>query len=203
MIFIDHKSIAAIGYPSKYVWLFDQLNSPNKIQKNINSNFAYNRKDTCRSFLGVVENKSAHCFEGSVSFAYILLYLHGYNPKVVLIQAENDVDHTIVVYRSFGKWGSIAMSSHEELKDRVPIHNSLKDLMMTYYPVYTSDYPEYFGQLSMVGFSDPIDLVERFGTQWFFLQGNNALDYLYDHITDNVMCTNIFTDKRYVYPPEV
>lgn len=182
---------------------FSTLNNPQKIQKYLKSELEYNYNDTLRSFRGVVENESADCFEGAVSFAYILLYYWKFDPRIVFIQAENDVDHTLVVYKKNKKYGSVAMSRHQELMGKPPEYNSLFDLIYSYYPDYTSDYPEFLGQLSMRGFSDPIDLVKKFGTGWFFLPGDNALEHIYDHVTENVQCTSIFTKARYPYPPEV
>ncbi len=182
---------------------FSALNNPQKIQEYLQSELEYNYNDTLRSFRGVVENKTADCFEGAVSFASILLYYWRFYPKIVFIQAENDADHTLVVYKKNGKYGSVAMSRHKELMGKPPQYHSLFDLVYSYYPDYTSDYPEFLGQLSMRGFSDPIDLVDKFGTEWFFLPGDDALEFIYDHITDDIMCTSIFTRERYPYPPEI
>lgn len=183
--------------------LISQLKTPERIQTYLNDSLIYNFEDTTRSFRGVLESKMADCFEGGVSFAYILLHYHGFNPKIVMIQAENDVDHTLVVYRKKRLWGSIAKSRHKELTGKRAEFSTLRELILSYYPDYTSDYPKYKGQYSMVGFSDPIDLVKKFGTDWFFLPGDFALQHLYDTFTSGVMCTNVFTEERYPYPPEV
>lgn len=200
---LDLKSILELGCPKKILSLLNKLNHPRTIQDYMKNKLEYNhRDDTNRSFLGVVEAKAADCFEGSVSFAYVLLYLWGYDPRIVLIHAVNDVDHTLVVYKRYDKLGSVAMSRQKELMDRPAVFSNLKDLVLDYYPHYTSIYPKYAGQLTMRGFSDPINLVKKFGIGWFFLPGNNAIEYLYKHIADNLTCTNIFTGKRYPYPPE-
>jgi hypothetical protein len=178
------------------------LSTPGLVQEYLNNKIAYNPKDTFRSLHGILKTGEADCFEGSVSFAYILLSKWGYDPRIVIMQAIKDVDHLITVYKQEGRYGSVAMSSQESLKDRPPIYPTIHDLVVSYYPYYTSIYPEYKGQKTMIGYSDPINLIERFGTNWFMLPGDNALEYLYDHITDNVYCTNLHTFNRYPYPPE-
>lgn len=194
------ERLLGLGLPKKLLPLLKRLNTPQKIQEYLRA-LHYNHEETHRSFVGVASTLEADCFEGA-TFAYILLYLHGYDPKVVMIQAENDVDHLVVTYKQNDSFGAVAMSRDHELTDRPPIFNTLHNLIMSYYPYYTSIYPEYAGQLTMVGFSDPVDLVVRFGVRWFFLNGDNALKYLYSRVAENVMCTHIFTGKRYLYPPE-
>lgn len=197
----SRDSLLGLGLAKNFLPLLQRLSTPQKIQYFMRLKFHYNHEETHRSFVGVATTLQADCFEGG-TFAYTLLYLHEYNPKIVMIHAENDVDHLIVTYQHDKNYGSVGMSRQYKLTDRPPIFNTMRDLIMSYYPHYTSSYPEYEGQHTMVGFSDAVDLVEKFGVNWFFLPGDTALEYLYDHVADNVMCTHIFTGNRYPYPPE-
>jgi len=202
----DEKSLLEMGFPEKFLSLFYHLSTPEKIQDYLKKELVYNEKETFRSFIDIAESKTADCFEGGVGFAYPLLYLHGYHPQIVMIHADNkiDVDHTLVAYRLKNKIGTIAKSNYPLLTDRPPEFDTLRDLILTYYPHYVCEIKEheFHGMYTVIGFSDPIDLVKKFGTGWFFARGDNALEYLYDHFTEDVLCTRMFSSCRFPYPPE-
>ncbi len=203
---IKESYLLKIGFPKKYLPLFYQLDSPDKIQEYLKKELVYNEKETFRSFIDITELKTADCFEGGVGFAYPLLYLHGYNPQIVMIHADNkiDVDHTLVAYRLGNKIGTIAKSNYPLLMDRPPEFDSLHDLILTYYPHYVCEIKEheFHGMYTVIGYSDPIDLVKKYGTEWFFARGNAALKHLYDTFTEDVLCTRMFSNYRFPYPPE-
>lgn len=193
-----------INCPIEFYSLIQELNTPFKIQKYMKERLTYHHQDTVKSFPHIIRDHTADCFEGGIGFAYPILYYWGYDPSVVMLHADHkrDFDHTLIIYKKKNKIGSIAKSSFPTLMDRKPIHSSLHELIDTYYPYYVSDFPEYVGENTLIGYSDPIDLIAAFGTDWFFLKGDNALKNLYDHFTDGIMCTNYFTKKRFLYPPE-
>jgi hypothetical protein len=203
---VEEKYLADLGFPEKYFSLINLLNTPEKIQEYLKKELVYNEKETFRSFIDIAESKIADCFEGGVGFAYPLMYLHGYNPRIVMIHADNkiDVDHTLVAYRIENKIGTIAKSNYPLLMDRPPEFDTLRDLILTYYPHYVCEIKEheFHGMYTVIGFSDPIDLVKKFGTEWFAVRGNNALENVYDHFIDDVMCTRMFSSHRFPYPPE-
>lgn len=203
---VDQLYLLKIGFPEKYIPLIQKLNAPEKIQAYLKKDLVYNEKEAFKSFIDIVETKTADCFEGGVGFAYPLMYLHGYHPQIVMIHADNkiDVDHTLVAYRIGDKIGTVAKSNYPLLMDRPAEFDSLRDLILTYYPHYVCEIKghEYQGKYTVIGFSDPIDLIKKFGTDWFFARGDNALKNLYDHFTDNVMCTRMFSNYRFPYPPE-
>ncbi len=201
---IDSHILEKLGCPASLSTLCQRLNTPSTIQQYMVEHFIYNNSDTNSGFLTIIQHMSADCFEGGAGFAFPLLYLHGYYPKIVMIQADNriDVDHTLVVYRKNNFIGSIAWSSYKTLMDRPPIFSSLRDLIMTYFPHYTCELPQYKGHYTVIGYSDPIDLVNKFGREWFFTSGSRALQHIYDNFTEHVYCTSLFGNKRYLYPPE-
>ncbi len=203
---VEEKLLLEMGFPEKLIPFINRLNTPEKIQEYLKKELVYNEKEIFQSLIDIAETKIADCFEGGVGFAYPLMYLHGYNPKVVMIHADNqiDVDHTLVAYRLGDKIGTIAKSNYPLLMDRPPEFSSLRDLILTYYPHYVCEIKEheYHGMYTVIGYSDPIDLVKKFGTEWFFARGENALKNLYDHFTDDVMCTRMFSNYRFPYPPE-
>ncbi len=205
MIIGEKNLIEQLNCPEELLPVIRKLKSPRLIQNYIGENFTYNHSDTTyRSFIEVMKTYNADCFEGGIGFAYPLLYLWGYHPQIVLIHAdhEKDVDHNLVTYRYKNRLGAIAMSSYKELLDRLPLFDNMQELIMSYYHHYTCPDPRWFNEYTVIGYSDPVDLVKKFGTGWFFLPGETALKYLYDHYMDGVMCTPVFTGERYPYPGE-
>ncbi len=205
MIINENSLVKQLGCPEELLPLIRKLRSPRLIQNFMEEKFTYNHSDTTfRSFIEVVKTYNADCFEGCIGFAYPLLYIWGYHPEIVLIHAdhEKDVDHNLVVYRYRHKLGSIAMSSYKTLLDRLPLFDNMQDLIMSYYHHYTCPDPRWLGEHTVIGYSDPINLVEKFGTKWFFMPGETTLKYLYDHYMDNIKCTKVFGGERYPYPGE-
>ncbi len=196
-----------LGCPEKYISLVKQLNTPWEIQDYINTYFTYNQSDTTRSVVGILETKRkpAHCFEGAM-FAYALLWVHGWKPGVVLLQAGDNKygeDHNIVPYRYGDRLGAVAMSAWDSLKAKPPIYPSLRDLVFAgYHFPFTSELDQFPGVWNLIGFSDKRDLVDMFGTDWMFREGNDALQEIYHNYAKNLMCTHLFNGSRYPYIDE-
>ncbi len=201
---VGPEKLTELGCPENLTPLIQQLKTPALIQDYIKKHLIYDHADNYRAVVDVVKDKKADCFQGTIGFAYPLLYLWGYHPQIVMLQADNvrDVDHNLAVYRIKNKLGAIAMSNFPLLTDRPAIFDSLYELAESYYPHYWTDWPKYYGELTMVGFCQPIDLAKKFGTGWFFQKGRNALKNLYDTYTEGLVCTDIFTSKKYAYPEE-
>jgi hypothetical protein len=192
-----------LGCPEDLIPLAQQLNDPWKVQEYTNSNLKYDHSVDTRGFVGVARTGLAHCFEGAM-FCYTALWVNGWEPRVVLLQADNKYgeDHNIVVYRHNNHLGAIAMSSWQTLKDRPPVFTSLRDLIgFGYWFAYTSELvPKYTGVYNLVGYTDPINLVEKFkDTKWMFREGTSAEDSIFRQYVKGEKCTNLFTGKRYFY----
>jgi len=169
-----------LGCPGDLIPLVQQLDTPQKIQEYVDSHLVYDHSDDTRGLVGVFRDGKAHCFEGAL-FIDTLLEVHKRGPKVVLLQAGGGKrniygeDHNIVVYRYKDRLGSVAMSSWPTLKDRPPVFHSLRDLVaIGYWNAYTSEVPGYEKVHNLIGFTDPIDLVKKFGTNWMFRDGPHA-----------------------------
>lgn len=201
----SEKQLQKLGCPEDLISLARELKDPWKVQDYINSHFTYDHSDDTRGFVGVARDNLAHCFEGAI-FAYTALWFHGWDPKVVLLQADNNYgeDHNIVVYRYKNRLGSVAMSNWQTLKSRPPVFSNLRDLVgFGYWNEYTSELPGYDGVHNLVGFTDPINLVEKFGnTSWMFKEGREATLPIFENFVRGATCTNLFTGERYKYVDE-
>jgi hypothetical protein len=183
--------------------LVRSLDIPEKVQAFLAADVAYNFEPDGATAFGPVEvlrQRRAHCFEGAV-FAAALLWFHGWEPLVVLLEAPQDFDHNLVVYRRDGKWGSVSQSRHEELRGKPAQFQSLRELVLSYYPDYYSDWTHDRNDLTLRGFSPPIDL-RAFGSGW--ITGGGW--HLYFHLLDGVRLERLFptgeADRYYEYPRE-
>jgi hypothetical protein len=184
--------------------LAGSLDSPEKVQAFLAAEVAYNFEPdgvTAYGPIEVLRRRVAHCFEGAV-FAAALLWFHGWEPLLVLLEAPQDFDHNLVVYRREGVWGSVSQSRHEELRGKPPRFATLRELVLSYYPDYYSDWTHDRGDLTLRGFSQPIDL-RRFGPGWVTSAG---AWHLYYHLLDGVRLEKLFpvgeADRYYSYPLE-
>jgi hypothetical protein len=115
----------------------------------------------------IIQTGRAHCFEGAL-FAYMVNYLHVHDPKLVLLESRQDYDHNLVVFTDpvTGLWGSNAHSRYPNIGGRHAKYESLHALVLDYKPYYYSSFTEDPKDLTLVGYSEPMDLVAMFGTEW-------------------------------------
>ncbi|GMU63564.1 MAG: hypothetical protein AMXMBFR34_53270 [Myxococcaceae bacterium] len=107
------------------------------------------------------------CFEGAM-FAYAVNTLQGHEPRLVLLEASQDSDHNLVVWRDAGTglYGCNAHSAFPNLNGRAPTFGSIRALGESYHPYYYSDRSRDPDELTLVGYSEPLDLVARHGPGW-------------------------------------
>jgi len=181
----------------------ERLDSPQKGQAFLSAEVSYNFEPEGPTAYGPVEvlrRRAAHCVEGAV-FAAALLWYPGGEPLLVLLEAPRDFDHNLVVYRRDGLWGSVSQSRHEELRGKPPRFPSLRELVLSYYPDYYSDWTHDPTDLTLRGFSPPIEL-RAFGPGW--VTGGGW--HLYFRLLDGVRLERLFpageAERWYEYPRE-
>lgn len=128
------------------------LNTPDKIQKYLDT-LVYNTADDATSPRYVMMTGDAHCLEGGM-LAACALELRGHKPLMVSMQAVDDDDHVIVVYKEKHGWGAISKSSTTLLRAREPRYKTIRELVMSYFDFYFTT----SGKKSLYGFSAPINL---------------------------------------------
>lgn len=116
--------------------LVGSLRTPRAVQRFLNR-LPYNTEPppdpaTLRSFRGVVANWTANCLEAAITSA-VILEQHGYPPLVMSLESIDGLDHVIFVYRSRGRWGSVARSRDPGLHGRRPIFRSVRHLAQSYF----------------------------------------------------------------------
>ena len=117
--------------------LIRRFGTPQSVQRYLNE-LPYNtepRGDTLRSFRQMVRAGRAHCLEAALAAACILEQ-HGYPPMVMSLASADKLDHVIFVYRSRGRWGSVARSRDPGLHGRRPVFRTLRALAESYFDPY-------------------------------------------------------------------
>jgi hypothetical protein len=132
--------------------LLRSLTSPMEIQMFLNK-LPYNSRPTALSPRRVLKERTAHCFEGAL-FAAAALRLLGHPPLIVDMEAKNDDDHVIAVFKKGGRWGAVAKSNTTLLRYREPVYRSLRELVMSYFDMYFNTR----GDKSLRTYSRPVNL---------------------------------------------
>jgi len=101
----------------------------------------------------VLRERTAHCLEGAV-FAAAALRALGFPPLLLDLEAVQDTDHVVAVFRVRGHWGAIAKSNFSGLRYREPVHRSLRELVMSYFEGYIN----LRGDRTLRAYSRPVDL---------------------------------------------
>jgi hypothetical protein len=96
---------------------------------------AYHLQDTAWSPRKVLAEQSSHCLEAAI-FAAAALRVNGYPPLLLDLEAEQDTDHVIAVFREDGCWGAIAKSNYAGLRWREPVYRTLRELALSYFNSY-------------------------------------------------------------------
>ncbi len=132
---------------------------PSEIQQFLNS-LKYREDGGAVSPLVVERTGVANCFDGAV-YAAAALETIGYPPLIVDMEAKNDDDHVIAVYRLDG-WGAIAKSNTTMLRSREPVYRSLRELVMSYFDSYFNT----DGYKSLRSYSAPVNLRRFDSLSW-------------------------------------
>lgn len=140
---------------------FSRLTNPHKIQDFLDG-LAYNTSDKTFSPREVLQRRQAHCMDGAL-FAAVALQRLEHPPALMDLRAVNDDDHVIAVYREKGLWGAVAKSNTTLLRYRDPVYRTLRELALSYFPMYFNT----AGEMSLREYSCSFSL-ERFGPEWMF-----------------------------------
>jgi hypothetical protein len=101
----------------------------------------------------VLREGTAHCLEAAI-FAAAALRVLGLPPLVLDLEAVQDTDHVIAVYRLRGHWGAIAKSNFSGLRYREPVYRSVRELVMSYFESYVN----LRGERTLRAYSRPVNL---------------------------------------------
>ena len=185
------------------------LDTPAKVQTFLDTQLFYNddhisveQDETAMPPRRVLQTGMAHCFEGAL-FAYAVNYLHGHQPRFMLLETTQDIEHNLVVWQDprTGLYGCNAHSTFPGLDGRRAEYATLYDLAASYYPYYYSVRSDDRNDIVLIGYSNPFDLTERFGIAWMAAE-ENLWDIYYTYIDDSVTFHYLENDsgEPHLYP---
>lgn len=135
--------------------VFRKLKQPERIQRFLDD-LPYNKEKhgaTCLSPRGVLRERTAHCMEGALLGAAALRML-GHPPLLLDLEAVQDTDHVLAIFRSHGCWGAVAKSNFSGIRFREPVYRTLRELAISYFDHYYN----LRGEKTLRGFSRPVNL---------------------------------------------
>lgn len=151
------------GLTRAEVALLRRLSTPDKVQRYLDD-LTYNLEkggDTVRSPRRVMRDRTAHCAEGAF-FAAAAFRVNGRPPLLVDLEADNDDDHVLALYRDRGLWGSVATSKFSGLRFRAPVYRTIRELVMSYF----EDYFNWDGDRTLRAYSRPLSLARFDRINW-------------------------------------
>jgi hypothetical protein len=136
------------------------LRDPFGIQRFLDAQ-PYHLQDTAWSPRRVLRENTSHCYEGAL-FGAAALRANGFPPLIMDLEAEQDTDHVIAVFKQHGHWGAIGKSNYTGCRYREPVYRTLRELALSYFDTYFNLRRE----RSLRTFSNPVDLTRFDHKNW-------------------------------------
>src|SRR5262244_3842841 len=110
------------GFAPRELRALRALRTPVGIQRALDA-MPYHLASSAWSPRRVLREGTAHCLEGAI-FAAAALRVLGYPPLLLDLEAVQDTDHVLAIYRQRDHWGAIAKSNFAGLRYREPVHRT-------------------------------------------------------------------------------
>lgn len=101
------------------------------------------------------------CMDGAL-FAAAALRVQGQKPLILDLEAVQDDDHVIALYRVKGLWGAVARSNYSGLRFREALFPTVRDLVLS----YVEGYFNLRRQKTLRRYSRPFDLSRFDAIDW-------------------------------------
>lgn len=133
-----------------------------RIQEYLDLSLVYDTKGgTCRSPRRVIRDGCCQCMDGAL-FAAAALRMQGYPPLILDLEAEQDDDHVLAVFRTKHGWGAIGRSNYSGLRYREPVYRTIRELVMSYFESYFNLRRE----KTLRAYSRPVNLARFDSIRW-------------------------------------
>ena len=136
------------------------LKSPLGVQRFLDD-IPYHLAPTAWSPRVVLRERSAHCLEGA-TFAAAALRVLGYPPLLLDLEADQDTDHVLAVFKERGHWGAVAKSNFTGCRYREPVYRTLRELALSYFHIYFN----LRGERTLRRYSRPVNLTQFDDYEW-------------------------------------
>src|SRR5688572_5089379 len=152
------------------------LRTPHRIQRFL-EDMPYHHANSAWSPRKVLHDRTAHCLEGAI-FAAAALRANGFPPLLFDLEAIQDTDHVLALYRVRGHWGAIGKSNFSGLRYREPVYRTLRELAMSYFDHYYN----LRGERTLRAYSRPVNLARFDRRSW--MTSDQPLWYLAEHLAE-------------------
>ncbi len=108
---------------------------------------------SCRSPRRALRERRVQCLDGAL-LAAAALRVQGQPALLFDLEAVQDDDHVLALFKSGGCWGAVGRSNYAGLRYREPVHRTLRELAVSYFD-------EYFnlrGERTLRRYSAPVSL---------------------------------------------
>jgi hypothetical protein len=164
------------GFTPRELQVLRALRTPDGIQHALDA-MPYHLASTAWSPRRVVRDRTAHCLEGAI-FAAAALRVLGHPPLLLDLEAVQDTDHVVAIYRERGHWGAIAKSNFSGLRYRAPVYRTLRELAISYFEGYVN----LRGDRTLRAYSRPVSLARFDRTHRGWMTSQDDLWFVAEHL---------------------
>jgi hypothetical protein len=152
------------------------LRTPSGIQRFLDD-LPYHLAGTAWSPRTVLHEKTAHCLEGAI-FAAAALRVLRFPPLILDLEADQDTDHVIAVFKLRGHWGAVAKSNFAGCRYREPVYRTLRELALSYFNTYFN----LRGERTLRRYSRPVNLARFDNRNW--MASEKAIWFIAEYLCD-------------------
>jgi hypothetical protein len=172
----NRKSAGAGEFSSSELRALRALKSPAGIQRFLDD-IPYHLAGTAWSPGTVLREKTAHCLEGAI-FAAAALRVLGFPPLIFDLEADQDTDHVLAIFKMRGHWGAIAKSNFAGCRYREPVYRTLRELALSYFNTYFN----LRGERTLRRYSRPVNLSRFDNRHW--MTSDKDIWYIAEYLCD-------------------
>jgi hypothetical protein len=120
------RGVNSFGFTRSELRTLRALKTPAGVQRFLDG-LPYNLSYTARSPQKVLRDRTASCLEGGI-FGAAALRVLGFPPLIFDLEADQDTDHVVAIFKVRGRWGAVAKSNrktdlvHRRTSLRNPAH---------------------------------------------------------------------------------
>src|SRR5881227_1106261 len=170
------RSTDNFGFGASELRTLRALKTPAGVQRFLDD-LPYNLSFTARSPQKVLRDRTASCLEGGI-FAAAALRIIGFPPLIFDLEAEQDTDHVIAIFKVREHWGAVAKSNFTGCRYREPVYRSLRELAMSYFNVYCN----LRGERTLRRYSRPVNLARFDHLNW--MTSENPIWFIAEYLCD-------------------
>src|SRR5215510_11936261 len=164
------------GFAPRELRALRALRTPVGVQRALEA-MPYHLAGSAWSPRRVLREGTAHCLEGAI-FAAAALRVLGFAPLLLDLEAVQDTDHVIGVFKHRGHWGAIAKSNFSGLRFREPVYRTVRELVMSYF----DDYINLRGERTLRAYSHPVDLARFDRSRRGWMTSERDLWWIAEHL---------------------